>query len=430
MVSRGADVDSGLTSRWLNLAACDVDVKCWRFSWRQEGLTSTDQCAVFRGNPRAILPHPLLSFSLLFPYVLLQHFRLLMGARGKVVMRVAVADRAGNDGSDGGSCEKLLGVRRESSWRLVQLLEAEELFRGKLDGEIYTVRFFSAVEPARFQFSQCAPEGDAYNATGSCVLYRLLTPFSPGVRVRLSRLWSLVSPVLVLLDCCECFGSWVSGSGFGLLVGYWRLEMPSHHSRLGLNHRTSVSCSALWRSGTLEKFREGVELLSFSVDIVGLAWCGPEFLVVSATVFSWSRSFVPRSEVAMFVVGRCSRLIACDLGGCAEGCLRVVADSVGFVGVVRMVYPTLVRHGVVVVFAPCAAELGWSRCDLLCPFWLVVLLCVACAVEPARFQFSQCAPEGDAYYATGSCVLYRLCSCAAFEAVEPCLSGAGLAWLL
>ncbi|MQL82415.1 hypothetical protein Taro_014868, partial [Colocasia esculenta] len=29
-------------------------------------------------------------------------------------MRVAVADRAGNDGSDCGSCEKLLGVRRES----------------------------------------------------------------------------------------------------------------------------------------------------------------------------------------------------------------------------------------------------------------------------------------------------------------------------
>ncbi|MQM07999.1 hypothetical protein Taro_040849, partial [Colocasia esculenta] len=38
------------------------------------------------------------------------HFQLLTGARGKIVMRVAVADRAGNDGSDGGSCEKLLGV--------------------------------------------------------------------------------------------------------------------------------------------------------------------------------------------------------------------------------------------------------------------------------------------------------------------------------
>ncbi|MQM22290.1 hypothetical protein Taro_055340, partial [Colocasia esculenta] len=73
------------------------------------------------------------------------HFRLLTGARGKVVMRVAVADQAGNDGSDGGSCEKLLGVRRESS----------------------------AVEPARFQFSQCAPEGVAYYATGSCELYRM-----------------------------------------------------------------------------------------------------------------------------------------------------------------------------------------------------------------------------------------------------------------
>ncbi|MQL75469.1 hypothetical protein Taro_007839, partial [Colocasia esculenta] len=42
------------------------------------------------------------------------HFRLLTGARGKVVMCVAVVDRAGNDGSDGGSCKKLLGVGRES----------------------------------------------------------------------------------------------------------------------------------------------------------------------------------------------------------------------------------------------------------------------------------------------------------------------------
>ncbi|MQM15920.1 hypothetical protein Taro_048872 [Colocasia esculenta] len=94
-----------------------------------------------------------------FTYVLLQHFQLLTGARGKVVKRVAVVDRAGNDRSNGGSCEKLLGVRRES--------------RGELDGEICAVRFFSAVEPTRFQFPQCAPEGVAYYATGSCVLYRL-----------------------------------------------------------------------------------------------------------------------------------------------------------------------------------------------------------------------------------------------------------------
>ncbi|MQM12517.1 hypothetical protein Taro_045435, partial [Colocasia esculenta] len=75
----------------------------------------------------------------------LAHFRLPTGARGEIVVRVAVTDRAGIDGSDGGSCEKLLGVQRESS----------------------------AVEPARFQFSQCAPEGVAHYATDSCVLYRL-----------------------------------------------------------------------------------------------------------------------------------------------------------------------------------------------------------------------------------------------------------------
>ncbi|MQL68438.1 hypothetical protein Taro_000723 [Colocasia esculenta] len=101
---------------------------------------------VFLGATRGLFSLILSSlFPSSFTYVLLQHFRLLTGARGKVVMHVAVADRAGNDGSHGGSCEKLLRVRRESS----------------------------AVEPARFQFSQCAPEGVAYYATGSCVLYRL-----------------------------------------------------------------------------------------------------------------------------------------------------------------------------------------------------------------------------------------------------------------
>ncbi|MQM08264.1 hypothetical protein Taro_041120, partial [Colocasia esculenta] len=66
---------------------------------------------VFLGATRGLFSLILSSlFPSSFTYVLLQHFRLLTGARGKVVMRMAVADRAGNDGSDGGSCEKLLGV--------------------------------------------------------------------------------------------------------------------------------------------------------------------------------------------------------------------------------------------------------------------------------------------------------------------------------
>ncbi|MQL70426.1 hypothetical protein Taro_002724 [Colocasia esculenta] len=69
---------------------------------------------VFLGATRGLFSLILPSlFPSSFTYVLLQHFRLLTGARGKVVMRVAVADRVGNDRSDGGSCEKLLGVRRE-----------------------------------------------------------------------------------------------------------------------------------------------------------------------------------------------------------------------------------------------------------------------------------------------------------------------------
>ncbi|MQM13617.1 hypothetical protein Taro_046545 [Colocasia esculenta] len=354
-------------------------------------------------------------------------------------MRVAVADRAGNDGSDGGSCEKLLGVRRES--------------RGELDGEICTVRFFRAtlrlddwclggpqpvsrdvecdsvlaVEPARFQFSQCAPEGVAHYATDSCV------------RVRLSRLWSLVSPVLVLLGCCEWLAgqdsSYWSGTGNAdpwvvtvgdVVFGRWlckhlsrRLEMPRHLSRLGLNHRTytlsELLCAmAFWH---LEEVPGECRVVELSLP-VGL------------------------SEVAMFVVGRCSHLVACDLGGCAENCLCVVADSVGLGPVwpvvpfwlvvllcvawlwnkaVRLVSVVQQRYsGGVSTWGELDGEIctvRFFRATLRLDDWRLggpqpVSRDVKCdsvlAVEPARFQFSQCAPEGVAHYATNSCVLYRL----------------------
>ncbi|MQL77288.1 hypothetical protein Taro_009689 [Colocasia esculenta] len=457
------------------------------------------------------------------------------------MVRVAVRGRVGIDGSGGGSCGKLLRVRRKS--------------RGELDDEICDIRFFRcratlrlddwrvggpqpasrdvechsvlcvllvvvlsrspwspfstsrsgclcAVEPARFQFSQCAPEGVAYYATGDVVFGRWL---------------------------CRHLSK--------------RLEMPCHHSRLGLNHRTSVSCSALWRSGTLKRFLEGVELFScrcrldyvalqlfpsVSVVPVGLyvfPWLGwivsfpvpgvflPDGGLVELVALLVSLFSVPplgrlstlwRSEVAVFVVGRCSRLVACDLSGCAEGCRRVVADSVGFVGVVRVCVTTLVGGCGVGVFGfavclllgvpdkDCLVSCGESfllasyvvlvagalvlhlaLCWVLAialsvytgVFWFLrwlesglvpalsflcaglvccqllvgfVVVCgvesaggwfscwrlkksmsrdvdvdlfmeeCLCDVEPARFQFSHCAPEGVAYYAIGSCVLYRL----------------------
>ncbi|MQM22444.1 hypothetical protein Taro_055496 [Colocasia esculenta] len=79
-------------------------------------------------------------FPSTFTLVLLHYFRRLTGARGEIVVPVAVTGRAEIDGSGGSSCGKLLGVRRES--------------RGELDGEICVVRFFrcscaafEAVEP-------------------------------------------------------------------------------------------------------------------------------------------------------------------------------------------------------------------------------------------------------------------------------------------
>ncbi|MQM06608.1 hypothetical protein Taro_039434 [Colocasia esculenta] len=350
-----------------------------------------------------------------------------------------------------------------------------------------------AVEPARFQFSQCAPEGVAYYATGSCVWYRLL--------------WSLVSPVLVLLGCCDVvFRRWLCRHLSR------RLEMPRHHSRLSLNHRT-YAVVFVFPLGSVEFRLDHVFLVSMAhLPRCSRSMCVP--LVVHLAV-AWPGCFAVVSEclgcaggtlcvpVARMdcVVFLCPAFFSQMVVWCAEGCRRVVSDSVGFVGVVRMCVTTLVGGCGVVVF-------GFAVCFLLGVPSKDYLVCAsACALKPveeslvihlvtvrsigflvlghvlltlrpteargelvvhmavadragielwggffsmtAEGWFScwmlkkstsrdvdvdlfreECAPEGVAYYATGSCVLYRLCSCAAFEAVEPCLSGAGLAWLL
>ncbi|MQL72249.1 hypothetical protein Taro_004575 [Colocasia esculenta] len=168
------------------------------------------------------------------------------------------------------------------------------LFRGELDGEIYAVRFFRATLRLD-DWRVGGPQPVSRDVECDSVLCVLLV-------VVLSRLpWSPFSIVFVCgfrgcgalsLRCWSCLAA---VSGFGLPVGYWyfgswvvtvgdvvfgrwlcrhlsrRLEMPRHDSRLGLNHRTSVSYFALWRSGTLKRFQEGVELLR---------WLGPVWPVV------------------------------------------------------------------------------------------------------------------------------------------------------
>ncbi|MQL98233.1 hypothetical protein Taro_030941 [Colocasia esculenta] len=186
-------------------------------------------------------------------------------------MRVAVADRAEIDGSDGGSCEKLLGVRRESSWRLVQLLEAEEvnLFRGELDGEICTVRFFRATLRLD-DWRVWGPQPVSRDVECDSVLCVLLvvvssrSPWSPfstccracEVPVFLSALLRELRTTPPIPVCCtgsfEAVEPCLSGASLAWLL--------------------SVSCSALWRSGTLKMFREGEELLSYRcrLDCVAL----------------------------------------------------------------------------------------------------------------------------------------------------------------
>ncbi|MQM01994.1 hypothetical protein Taro_034754, partial [Colocasia esculenta] len=128
-----------------------------------------------------------------------------MGACGEIVVRVAMTGRAGIDGSGGSSCAKLVGVRRESrgvfpyiglwfvgricpvwesaggwfsSWRLKKSTSRDvdvDLFREegrtrRRDLCRQVLQCLCAVEPARFQFSQCVPEGAAHYDTGSCVL--------------------------------------------------------------------------------------------------------------------------------------------------------------------------------------------------------------------------------------------------------------------
>ncbi|MQL86644.1 hypothetical protein Taro_019174, partial [Colocasia esculenta] len=100
-----------------------------------------------------------------------------------------------------------------------------------------------AFEPARFQFSQCAPEGVAYYATGSCVLTECGS--MGNLRVSLagqdSGYWSgtgnvdLGSLQLVSEPGDVVFGRWLCRHLSR------RLEMPRHHSRLALNLRTYLS---------------------------------------------------------------------------------------------------------------------------------------------------------------------------------------------
>ena len=69
---------------------------------------------MFLGVTRAFFfPHFLLSSSPTFTFMPLHYFRRLTGARGKAVMRAAVADQTGNDGLKGGIRGKLLGFRRD-----------------------------------------------------------------------------------------------------------------------------------------------------------------------------------------------------------------------------------------------------------------------------------------------------------------------------
>ncbi|MQM08353.1 hypothetical protein Taro_041210 [Colocasia esculenta] len=143
-------------------------------------------------------------------------------------MRVAVADRVGNDGSDGGSCEKLLGVRRESS----------------------------VVEPAKFQFSQCAPEGVAYYATGSCVLYRLC----------LCAVFEAVEPSL-------------SGAGLAWLLFCWRQsELLTGVSRIVIElRRVEVTAYVSASPGVafgFGEFQNSVPMLSIFILGAVLMQCG------------------------------------------------------------------------------------------------------------------------------------------------------------
>ncbi|MQL78129.1 hypothetical protein Taro_010560 [Colocasia esculenta] len=95
--NRALDINSGLASRWATRAF--------------------------------FFPHLLPSSSLTCTLVPLDYFRRSTGARGKAVMRAAVADQAGNDGLEGGIRGKLLGIQCKSSVVVRRLFRNASLVR-------------------------------------------------------------------------------------------------------------------------------------------------------------------------------------------------------------------------------------------------------------------------------------------------------------
>ncbi|MQL83165.1 hypothetical protein Taro_015649, partial [Colocasia esculenta] len=403
-------------------------------------------------------------------------------------------------------------------WRLVQLLEAEEvnLFRGELDDEIYAVRFFRAtlrlddwrvggpqpmsrdvecdsvlcvllmvvlsrlswspfstclcaVEPARFQFSQCAPEGAAHYDTGSC-----------GSVGSLRVSWSFVTPCwLCLTVAMSCWGS----GCVGFSAGGWRCPATTADSawtaeslwvalHYAFRHlvevpeecRVELSLWPLWvllgvvvlhcGDMLLGPVRAGCVVMVFGLSVTAAwrlfpSWCqrvvtlecvvfpdlvicvrGPEGFGFSALnlVESPLRWALCHFRALGAVAGAASASVVSN-----SKSFEFCADSSGVgLGAVlmRQVRGELDDEICAVRFFRCRATLhldDWrvggpqpvSR-DVECDSILCVLLVVVfsqlpwspfstclCAVEPARFQFSQCAPEEAAHYDTGSCVLTK-----------------------
>ncbi|MQL76321.1 hypothetical protein Taro_008719, partial [Colocasia esculenta] len=211
-----------------------------------------------------------------------------------------------------------------------------------------------AVEPARFQFSQCAPEGAMHYDTGSCVLTEC--GFVGSLRV----LWSFVTP------CWLCLAAWLCR------FLSRRLEMPRHHRRLGLDRRM---CTVLFgllctmHSASLWKFRKGVELsydvfcfpmsgvLSQAVVWPVCAGCVVMVFGLSVTAAwrlfpSWCQRVVTL-ECVVF-----PDLVVCVWGpeGFGLSALDLVECLASLSGAMEKAYCALACQGVVVVFTSRAAE--------------------------------------------------------------------------
>ncbi|MQM17805.1 hypothetical protein Taro_050783 [Colocasia esculenta] len=215
---RGADVDSGLTSRWLASTVCWRQASgSWFSCWRLKKSTSRDvDVDLFREEVNGVIPSVDAAVYLQMCSQAALHLDDWRVGGPQPVSRDVECDSV--------LCVLLVVVLSRLPWSPFSTC-------------------LCAVEPARFQFSQCAPEGAAHYDTGSCVLTEC------GSVSSLRVLWSFVTSCWLCLvaPTISAIPRFFGSSDSVDYARHWRsphAELSSHSNRRSCSTRREISSPA------------------------------------------------------------------------------------------------------------------------------------------------------------------------------------------